>query len=206
MEWSEGDIWATTVDLPAGDYEFKLVVAAPDNSIWEDGPNRILSLSSSTGSSSSSYLMACDWGSPESATLQVTSPEASTPAAAGEEESVVEVGKLTIDGAIAAAEGMLATAVGKMTIEGGEEENNNTSDVVEIGKMTVPVGSDKDLGVGAEEGLQAAEAMLPDVAAVVEEEDLGTAISKMMSGFLKVRICAYLFRYLKRGRDAGMNE
>lgn len=46
MEWSEGDQWLLTLELPAGAHEFKVVAAAPakhGGSVeWESGPNRTL--------------------------------------------------------------------------------------------------------------------------------------------------------------------
>ena len=43
MNWSDGDVWYVTLDVPAGRHEFKMVVANGDGSFdWEGGPNRSL--------------------------------------------------------------------------------------------------------------------------------------------------------------------
>ncbi len=42
MEWSDGDNWALTVELPAGRHEFKIVVSGGAAYDWESGGNRIV--------------------------------------------------------------------------------------------------------------------------------------------------------------------
>lgn len=42
MVWSEGDRWTLRIDLPPGNYEFKLVVDGGPAPVWEDGDNRML--------------------------------------------------------------------------------------------------------------------------------------------------------------------
>ncbi len=52
MQWSEGDQWLLSLDLPAGSHEFKLVTVAPPAregacpyADWEAGANRTLKVS-----------------------------------------------------------------------------------------------------------------------------------------------------------------
>lgn len=48
MTWVEGDYWLLTLDLPAGEHEFKVAAAHSGGGCsadWESGPNRVVQAS-----------------------------------------------------------------------------------------------------------------------------------------------------------------
>ncbi|GAB4816984.1 hypothetical protein N2152v2_004030 [Parachlorella kessleri] len=75
MEWSDGDNWALTVELPAGRHEFKIVVSGGTAYDWESGGNRIVEVPDSLAAANSknAFSVVCEWGQPGS--MLATFPE-----------------------------------------------------------------------------------------------------------------------------------
>jgi hypothetical protein len=65
MEWKEGDGWSTKVlQLSPGSYEFKFVIAsgANDSILWEQGPNKVVTVEARPSNSRSSQVtVECEW-------------------------------------------------------------------------------------------------------------------------------------------------
>lgn len=200
LEWGEDDVWSATLNLPPGSYEFKFVVAAPDSSIWEGGANRTVDVPSPSTTGGGTYLMGCSWGNPESS-LEPAGPEGVPTDSEDEAEISPEDAEGNISGADDDDSGTLSTEVGKMTIGKMTVESSTDGDassedgsVVQVGKMTfdnVQVRDDLvDTGIGAEEGFNDAEAMIPgEVVAEMassDDDDLESPLQKVFTEFLKV--------------------
>ncbi|PRW58979.1 T3A5_60 isoform B [Chlorella sorokiniana] len=82
MQWSEGDQWLLSLDLPAGSHEFKLVVVAPpakegacSYANWEAGTNRTLKVPEVEAASHGAFTVVCEWGHTESSLETLPSEE-----------------------------------------------------------------------------------------------------------------------------------
>jgi len=79
MEWTDGNVWSVTLDLPSGrDFEFKIAVVSENglSSIWEGGPNRIITIPSAGKiCEGAGFLVDCQWGNPSSTSLAPEGPE-----------------------------------------------------------------------------------------------------------------------------------
>mmetsp|Transcript_19067 Transcript_19067/g.48939 ORF Transcript_19067/g.48939 Transcript_19067/m.48939 type:complete len:654 (-) Transcript_19067:108-2069(-) len=67
MEWGEGDVWTSSVMLPAGTWEFKCVITAGDMQDWEDGDNRVIEIPNMEvwrpgGMDAGLLEVTCTWG------------------------------------------------------------------------------------------------------------------------------------------------
>lgn len=199
LEWGEDDVWSATLNLPPGSYEFKFVVAAADSAIWEGGPNRTVAVPSPSTTGGGSYILGCSWGNPEYS-LEAAGPEGVPTDSEDEAEILPEDAEGTVSGADDDDAGTVSSEVGKMTIGKMTVEGSRSSDsdadegsVLQVGKMTidnVKVRNDLiDTGIGAEEGFDAAEAMIPgEVTAVMasgDADDLESPFQKAFTGFLK---------------------
>ncbi|KAI7844249.1 hypothetical protein COHA_002047 [Chlorella ohadii] len=111
MQWSEGDQWLLSLDLPAGSHEFKLVTVAPPAregarpyADWEAGANRTLKVPAVEASAHGAFTVVCEWGNTSSSMETLPSEEL-------EEEE--EEGPLSGEAPVG--------VIGKMTMERPEE-------------------------------------------------------------------------------------
>ncbi|KAL4521685.1 hypothetical protein Ndes2437B_g07750 [Nannochloris sp. 'desiccata'] len=132
MEWEDGDIWSTTLPLPAGHHEFKLVVAAADasSSIWEGGNNRSVTVPSPATTGGSSYVAECHWGNPETI-MRPGGPEGVATYDDGDDENIID----SDDKAASSSASGIRQTIGKMTVEGAASVDDDEEK--EIGKMTI---------------------------------------------------------------------
>lgn len=205
MEWQDGDIWSTTLPLPAGHHEFKLVIATADASIWEGGNNRSVTVPSPASTGGSSYVAKCHWGDPETimkpggpegvATYDdgdMLENEAASFSAAG--TSSQSVGKMTIEGSSSVDDDeekeIGKMTIGKMTVEQDDPKDDS---ITVVGKMTMDGGVSVindlvDTGIGAEEGSSAAAAMTPERALAMasgDEDQLESPFAEAITGVLE---------------------
>lgn len=68
MTWVEGDYWLLTLDLPAGEHEFKVVVAPAEGGsppLWEHGPNRRVAVPEAEAAARGAFTVVWQWGDPK---------------------------------------------------------------------------------------------------------------------------------------------
>ncbi|KAI3433331.1 hypothetical protein D9Q98_003149 [Chlorella vulgaris] len=69
MTWVEGDYWLLTLDLPAGEHEFKVVAASSGSGTcstdWEAGPNRAVLVPETEAATRGAFTVVWEWGNPK---------------------------------------------------------------------------------------------------------------------------------------------
>ena len=118
MQWNEGDVWSTTISLPPGQHDFKLVVDNGEGRIdWEWGDNKLICLPED--GVAITMEADCNWGYPEFNLVSNWSEVETidmTIAAKEEEETIIT--PPVRDMTVAEVEGTITTHV----IETKEEE------------------------------------------------------------------------------------
>ncbi|EFN59219.1 expressed protein [Chlorella variabilis] len=68
MTWVEGDYWLLTLDLPAGEHEFKVAAAHSGGGCsadWESGPNRVVQVPYAEAAVRGAFTVVWEWGDPK---------------------------------------------------------------------------------------------------------------------------------------------
>ena len=61
MEWNEGNVWKTTIELFKNLFEYKYIIVDSESNIilWEEGPNRICDVVALSNNSPTDILTLC---------------------------------------------------------------------------------------------------------------------------------------------------